>query len=185
MGAGTSAEDGRRFEWKLGLDDADYRALARSAGRMRKRTAKKLSLAAKIAIWLGSALLTVGVLSLGDGRLPGILPFFFGFIAGVFALLVTMWVHSRSLYAKTIARMNQSQDQTFAVVVDKSGILSETGTTSMRFGWPGIEWVDETDAHYIMWPNQIYGLVLPKRVFRDADEGGRFAQALKDWSGGK
>lgn len=184
MDAGPSGRDDRRFEWQVVLDAADYRAMANAYARQRRRERKGQYLTWRgLVAWLALTILIAAVLNLIDSDVSAAA--LAGFGAGILALCIALLVYNRLAMPKLIQKLGGTQGKTFSVVIDSTGITSQVDMDTVKFSWAGMKATDETDTHYFMWPNSLYGLVLPKRVLRDADENTRFAEALKDWSGGK
>ena len=98
---------------------------------------------------------------------------------------LAIWLYYQLVYPRTAGKRNALEGKTIKTTIDATGVLSSTDTTSSRFAWAAIEWVDETGEHYFLWPSSLVVLVIPKRALSGADEEQRFTDALKDWTGGK
>lgn len=175
----TQAEDDRRFGWDVVYDSADYGTMPGAYARQRRRARKPVNRAFHVVGWLALFSVFVLLFQVGPVETP---VFVFGFFAGAFAFWLALWLYNRLIYVRSAGRMNGLEGKIINTVVDAAGVRSNTDTTSTHFTWAGIEWVDETDSHYFLWPNAVVVLILPKRVFRDAEEGRQFAVALKDWT---
>lgn len=171
--------DPRRFAWDITLDSADYKAVTAAYARRRRRSRKPVGRAFYVVAWLALVAAIVVFMRVGTVELP---PAFIGFVAGAFAAWLALWLHYRLIVMPSIGRLNGLEGKIINTVVDAAGVRSNTDTTSTAFVWAGIEVVDETDTHHFLWPAAAVVLILPKRVFRDVQEGRQFAAALKDWT---
>ena len=178
MDASPSGKDDRRFEWNFELDETDYKALARASLRKQRPRAGPFARLVNVIAW---AALSFVFLMLFRNSSIDVLPYMVGFIVGAAAVLAFMWFYHQKFYVNSLARLNGTGGKTFTILIDDGGIRSRIDTASMSFAWTDIELVDETNLHYFVWPNSVYALILPKRVFGDADEARRFAVALKVW----
>ena len=183
MDVATSARDDRRFEWQVVLDGADYRAMAHAYSEQRRHSDTNRSKWLVALSWLVFCAVLVAVFSLVE---PDYLTAaFIGFSGGGLGVLLASTIYNRLAMPRAIEQLSGTKDMTIAVAMDAYRIESTTSDSSVWFAWSNIKNVSESDTHYFMWPKALYALVLPKRVLRDADEATRFAQALKDWTGGK
>jgi len=183
MDAETSARDGRRFEWQVVLDETDYRAMAQAYAEQQRHSDKSRSKWLVALSWLVFCAVLVAVFSWVEP--DSLTAAFLGFLGGALGVLLASAIYNRLAMPRTIEQLSGTKGVTIAIAMDDHGIKSTTSDSSVRFAWSSIKGVSESGTHYFMWPKALYALVLPKRLLRDANETARFAEALKDWTGGK
>lgn len=176
------AADARLFVWDIVVDSRDYSVMTSAYGRRLRQRRKPLSNAMLALLWIGLAAIAFAFFWTGRVYLQ---PSVLAFVLGAWTTLLCIWLYNRLIYPRTAGRLNALEGKTINTSFDVAGIRTSTDTTSTSFSWAAIEWVDETDTHFFLWPSSLVVLLLPKRVFRNADEGQQFAEALKDWTGGK
>lgn len=176
-----SGDDPRRFTWDIVYEHADYKTMAGAYARRRRQARKPASRVVYAVVWLALVALFVMLFQTGRAEVP---PFLAGFVVGVLALCLGIWLYNRLILVRSAGKLNALEGKIINTVVDAAGVRSNTDISSARWIWAAFEWVDETDSHYFLWPNAVVVLMIPKRVFRDAEEGRQFAAALKDWTSG-